>query len=126
VWAFLLLLAVLAVPGAAQTSSCRLEGIVRDASGAVIPGASVTILNTRTQLTAETITNEAGIFVFPALPPGDYTVSAEAQGFKIEVHTAVTLNVSATVSETFRLEVGATAETITVEASSQRINTADG
>jgi hypothetical protein len=123
--AVFLLVALLALPAAAQTSTSRLTGVVQDTSGGVIPGAKVTALNVKTQVLAETTTNEAGIFVFAAVPPGTYTVAAEAAGFKKLVHTDVVVNVSVTISETFKLEVGQLTESVTVEANAQRINSSD-
>jgi hypothetical protein len=125
--ASLLLIALLALPCAAQTTTtARLEGVVQDVSGAVIPGAKVIAQNNKTQVSAETLTSEVGIFVFAALQPGIYTVTAEAQGFKKGIITNVVLNVSLTDSETFKLEVGAVSESVTVEANVEHINTTDG
>ncbi len=122
----LLLVASTVLPGMAQTSTSRLTGVVQDISGAIIPGARIAALNTKTQIMVETFTNDAGIFILPALPPGTYTVTAEAQGFKKVIHTDVILNVSETVSEAFKLEVGSLTESVTVEATAQRVNTSDG
>ena len=119
------LMALLALSAAAQTTTSRIEGIVHDNSDAVIPGAKVTALNTRTGISSETTTSAAGTFVFAALQPGTYTVTAEAQGFKKSVHADVVLNVSVTVSETFKLEIGQLTDSVTVEANVQRINSSD-
>ena len=59
-----------------------ITGEVKDASGAVIPGANVTAQNTGTNATREAQSNEAGAYSFPALPPGPYIVKAELQGFR--------------------------------------------
>jgi hypothetical protein len=123
--AFLLLMGFLTLTAAAQTTTSRMEGNVQDESGAMIPGAKVTALNTRTGITAETTTTEAGLFVFAALQPGSYTVTAESSGFRKAVHTGVILNVSETISEIFKLEIGQLTESVTVEASAQRINSSD-
>src|SRR3974377_606500 len=119
------LMALLALSVAAQTTTSRIEGIIQDESGAVIPGARVTVLNIKTGISDETTTGSAGTFVFAALQPGTYTVSAEAQGFKKAVHSDVVLNVSLTVSETFKLEIGHLTESVTVESNVQRINSSD-
>jgi hypothetical protein len=109
----------------AQTSRSRLEGAVRDSSGALIPGATVTALNSRTNLSSSATTNDEGLFVFPALSPGLYTVTAEMNNFRPEVHTDVVLNVSETVSESFKLEPGSVSEKLTVEAEVQRLDVTD-
>lgn len=121
----LILCCFLVIGALAQTQTARLEGAVTDQTGAVIPGAKITALNVRTDVTAETTTNAAGLYVFPALLPGAYTVSAQAQGFRKSVHTNVELTVSVTTSEVFRLEVGQVTESVVVEANIERINTSD-
>lgn len=72
------LVCLLAAGVMAQTATSRLEGQVTDQSGAVIPGAKITVLNDKTQVTAETTSGAQGLYVFPSLPPGEYTVTAEA------------------------------------------------
>jgi hypothetical protein len=120
-----MMLVLLPVSGVAQTSRSRLEGVVRDASSAIVPGATVTALDTRTNVSSTVTTNNEGIFVFPALLPGSYTVTAEMQGFRPEVHTSVVLNVSETTSESFKLEIGGVSEKVVVESEVQRINLND-
>ncbi len=119
------LIVFLALSAAAQTTTSRIEGVVQDSSGGVIPGAKITALNTKTGVSTETTTSTAGLFIFAVLQPGTYNVTAEASGFKKEIHTNVILNVSETISEAFKLEVGALTESVTVEADVQRINSSD-
>ncbi len=121
----LVFLLLLAVSGLAQVSTSRLEGLVQDSSGAVVPNAKVTALNDKTQARAETTSGPQGLFVFPSLLPGQYTVTVEAAGFRKAVHSAVALNVGQTVAENFALEVGAVTETVTVEANVERLQTSD-
>jgi hypothetical protein len=66
----------------AQVASARLRGSVRDSSGTVIPGAKVVANNTNGRLRAEVLTDERGWFLFPFLPPGEFTISVEAKGFR--------------------------------------------
>ena len=70
-----------AIPVGAQTLG-TITGEVKDSSGAIIPGATVTATNTATNATREAQSNEAGAYSFPALPPGPYIVKAELQGFR--------------------------------------------
>src|SRR6188508_967633 len=90
------------VPCFAQTLG-TVTGEVKDTSGAVIPGASVTVQNTSTNATREMPSNEAGAYTFTALPPGPYIVKAELQGFKT-VQQNVELHVEQTVRVNFTME----------------------
>ena len=68
----------------AQTSTSEITGTVRDATGAVVPGSNVTAVNEATGVTFKQTTTAAGLYAFPGLASGSYTVSAEMQGFKNE------------------------------------------
>src|SRR4051794_4243996 len=76
------LLCCVSAPLHPQAVSGTILGSVRDATGASIRGANVTILNTETGLTRATATDDGGDYTAPSLPPGVYTVSVESQGFK--------------------------------------------
>ncbi len=107
--------------GYAQTLG-TITGEVKDASGATIPGATVTAQNVATNAIRTQPSNEVGAFTFPAMPPGDYVVKAELQGFRtaqnrVELHVEQTLRVS------FTLEVGEVAETVQVTGASPLITT---
>ena len=101
----------------AQSSAGSISGTVKDKTGAIIPGAAVTIVNPTNAVTQATTSNEAGSFVFPLIPPGDYTITVENAGFKkyeksnVVLTTGGKLNVGDLV-----LEVGAGNETVTVQA----------
>jgi hypothetical protein len=109
----------------AQVASTRLEGFVRDPSGAVVPGAAISVVNTRTQARAETLTTSEGFFVFPSLRPGTYTLGVEAAGFRKAAVINLELNVGATVAHNVKLEVGPISEIIEVQAGEQYAHTAD-
>src|SRR5262245_36708644 len=109
----------------AQVGTSRLEGIVQDPSGAVIPGAAITAENQKTGLRATGTSNEQGYYVFLSLAPGEYTVTAQAPGFGPAVLKGVTLNVATTVAAPFRLAIGAPAEQLTVEAKQTAIQVSD-
>src|ERR687887_228669 len=66
----------------AQTGTGRISGIVKDATGAVVPGATVSAVHEETGVRQETVTTQAGLFLFPSLPVGPYTIHAELTGFK--------------------------------------------
>ncbi|MGH9722256.1 MAG: carboxypeptidase regulatory-like domain-containing protein, partial [Bryobacteraceae bacterium] len=96
-----------------------------DQSGAVIPGASVSVLNTKTQARANINVGPEGTYVFPSLQPGTYTVSAEAPGFRKAVIQNVVLNVSDTATQLIRMEVGQVTESVMVEANSVNVQTSE-
>ena len=66
----------------AQATTGRISGVVKDSSGGVLPGVTVTVTETRTGFVRTDTSNAQGTYVFVNLPLGDYTVGAEIQGFK--------------------------------------------
>lgn len=77
---------VISIPSFAQTSSGRIIGAVLDPSGALVKGATVSILNERTNRARSTVTSDDGNYAFTGLEPSDYTLSASQSGFaKAEV-----------------------------------------
>ena len=92
-------------------------GTVRDASGAVVPGAAVSVSNTRTGFNRTLQTSEAGVFTAPALNPGSgYTVAVEQAGFAKWQANPFVLSVGQTVDLKIELKVGSTAEQVVVTA----------
>jgi hypothetical protein len=70
----------------AQGANTQLGGVVTDQSGALVPGVTITILNTDTGVSNTTITNESGAYNFPSLQPGQaYRASASLPGFQTKV-----------------------------------------
>ena len=91
----LLLLSLLIAPTLqAQVVNATLTGTVKDSSGAVIASAKVVATNTGTNLTHETVTDAQGNYRLSSLPPGQYKVQAELQGFKTSVISGITLQVA--------------------------------
>ncbi len=111
--------------GMAQVAAARLEGVVQDASGAVVPGAKVSVVNTRTQSLTETLVSPEGLFAFPSLQPSLYELSAEAAGFRRAVVSDLELNVGGTVSQTVVLQVGDLTQSVTVVAGAVRVQNSD-
>ena len=105
----------LIVATTAQSDVGRIQGIVRDAGGAVVPGVEVRLM-LGTHLAQRTITNAAGRFEFVAVPPGSYTVSAALAGFRTTTLTT-TVEARATRELAIVLIVGAMTETVTVTGS---------
>ena len=98
----------------AQGTGASITGTLRDATGAVVPGATVKSSSIESGRDWTTLSNEVGIYNLPALPPGQYTVSVEAAGFKRMVTNAITLEVNQIARVDLTLEVGAVADTVAV------------
>jgi hypothetical protein len=107
------LLCALALTGQAQTQG-EITGVINDASGAIVQGATVTVTNTATGATRNTVSNDAGVYSFPALMPGVYTVRIEKSGFKSAQRSEIQLQVEQTVRLDVTLEVGNVGETVTI------------
>jgi hypothetical protein len=107
---------VCSLAGWSQETRGTILGIVKDPSGAVVPGASVTLTHLETNTVIRTQTNAAGLYEVPLLMPGPYEIVAEAAGFKRYVRRGVTLTVGARLNIEIQLELGQAAETVTVTA----------
>jgi len=90
-----------------------LSGRVTDQSGAVVPGVSVVVRNLATGVQQSAETNHAGLYWFPAVMPGSYSVHANPKGFR-EVEALVRVQVGNTTSQDIKLQVGASADAIKV------------
>src|SRR5918995_6590252 len=88
----LTLLLAMATPAAAQGSG-EITGTITDASGGVIPGATVVLTNTETGAVRHGVSNDAGVYSMPALPPGNYTIAVELQGFQGQTRENLVLQV---------------------------------
>jgi outer membrane receptor protein involved in Fe transport len=110
---------------AAQSTSASLSGTVTDSSRAVVPGATVDVLNNDTGTHRRATTNGAGIYSVPVLPPGNYTIEVEKAGFKDVKRPDVVLHVQDAVDIPFVLSVGSSTETVTVTAGAPILNTQD-
>src|SRR5712672_2720403 len=93
----------------AQTGA-ELGGAVHDASGASVPGVAVTVTKLDTRSVRNTVTNEAGFFVVPLLPPGKYQVRLSKEGFKTVSETGIVLQVNEQARQDFTVDVGAVVE----------------
>ncbi len=115
-WMIALLLVLTAVPAAAQTNTGQISGTVRDTSGAVLPGVTVTLTNTNTNITQTAVSGPAGTYVFANLPVSTYSVEAELQGFRKAQKTGFELTADGRITADFALSVGAMTETVEVQA----------
>ena len=107
----LLLCALAALPAAAQTQAASLRGSVHDSSGAVIPGAKLTLTNIDQNRPWSTDSNEAGQYIFQQIPPGNYSLRVEADGFKRYQRPRFILNVAQVAELDVSLEIGDVTET---------------
>src|SRR5262245_11686079 len=105
----------------AQTST--ISGTVYDPSGADIGGVDVTAKNEATGVDYKQISNEVGLFSFPAIPVGTYTITVELSGFKVAKRTGITLNVGVRSVQNFTLEVGGATDSVSVEAAVMTLDT---
>ncbi len=107
----------------AFAQNTQIQGQVSDASGAVIPKALVRVVdqNTGTERTAQT--NGSGQYLVPGLDPSLYKVFVQAEGFSTAVSTPITLNVGQNAVLDFKMQVGETSQSVTVDASGLQIDT---
>ncbi|MGH9660015.1 MAG: TonB-dependent receptor domain-containing protein, partial [Bryobacteraceae bacterium] len=117
----LVLLVAASVWGQSFTGS--ILGTVRDASGAAVPQASITIVNTATNARADVRSDESGQYIAPQLPPGRYTVEASAAGFKKVVRDGIVLQVQQQARVELVLAVGEVTESVTVSADAAVLET---
>ena len=123
VFCFMLLVSSVAF---AQTGSSSLRGIVTDTQGRAVAGANVTLTNQEKNFTRTQTTNDDGLYVFTAVPPGTYRLDIEAQGFKKAQISEVKAQIDTPNKLDVQLEVGNIAETVSVIAGAESpINTAD-
>ncbi len=118
-----LLLALLPALLGAQSITGSITGLVTDASGAVIPGAEITIIQTDTNARSTVQTDASGNYTAPQLPRGSYRVEVSARGFKRYVQGGITLQIQQTARVDIQLTVGEVAESVEVTADAARLET---
>ena len=125
----LTLLAVLSMPVAllAQNavSTGTLSGTVHDPSGAIVPRAAVGIQSQTTGIKQASITNDSGLYTFPALPIGSYDITIVAPGFKATLLTGVNVGVGQVVDGSAALSLGQGSEQVLVNAESSTLDPSD-
>lgn len=99
----------------------EITGHVTDTTGAVVPGAVVSIVNAATSGSRETTTNDSGNYTLPSVPPGFYNVKVERTGFRTATSNHVEVQVQQSVRLDFALEVGQITESIEVQASTDEL-----
>ena len=121
--ASLLLLFCMVAVASGQGTTSRVTGTVQDANGSAVAGAMVTLTNEATGVSFKSETSESGTYAFDLVQVGKYSVTIEKQGFKkfISQGTPVNVNLPSTVNAT--LETGGVAETVTVQAGAEQVQT---
>jgi len=111
---------------AQSTGLGTISGIVTDSSGAIVPGAKLTITNMATGVARKSATNSTGYYEVGALIPGKYKILVSLPGFQDLLHEGVTLEANAHVSVPAQLAVGRSVQTIIVQADASLLNTESG
>ncbi len=111
----------------AQTSLGQMAGNVVDATGSVIPGASIVITNVGTQSVRTVNSDDSGFYTVTNLPIGNYSVTITKTGFRGETRTGISISADAHLTANFELQIGATTEAVTVTAVlGETLNTTSG
>jgi len=103
-----------------------LRGTVTDSSGAVVPNATVTMINVATGISEKRPTDESGRYLFTDLKPATYTAKVEVTGFKTLIRENVALRVGQQTDLDFKLEVGEVSQQVEVSAEAPQLNTVSG
>src|SRR5215813_32290 len=114
---------ILSVVLCAQTQTATVRGSVKDSSGAVVPGALLTLTNIDQNRPWKTATNEAGEYALLQIPPGRYTLQVEGKGFKTVRRDVFTLEVAQILGLDIQMEVGNIAETVQVSGEAPLLDT---
>ncbi|OFW37765.1 MAG: hypothetical protein A3J28_01850 [Acidobacteria bacterium RIFCSPLOWO2_12_FULL_60_22] len=115
-----------AASAVAQLPTATVLGVVKDSSGAVVPGASLAIRNVETGQSRTATTGEGGAYRFAALPVGNYEIRVEHPGFQTVVRSGLVLTVSQEAVVNFALEVGGIEQTVAITAEAPLVNTTSG
>lgn len=112
----MLIVPLLALNGWAQLTTSRLDGLVKDATGGVVPAAKVTLISNETQFTDTRVTNENGLYIFPQVTSGNYRITVEKTGFKTATINDIKVDVGVPRTIDVLMEVGAISEVVQVTA----------
>ncbi|HSW51078.1 MAG TPA: carboxypeptidase-like regulatory domain-containing protein, partial [Bryobacteraceae bacterium] len=107
----------------AQTDRGTITGTVTDPQGAVVPGASVSLKNVATGADYPTVSTGTGNYTVPALPAGRYSLTVAAPGFNRYIQEGITVQVAQTARIDVVLKIGATSESVTVQADAPLLRT---
>ena len=127
VWALVAVLGLAVVPAFAQgggaSSTGSISGEVTDAQGGVLPGVTVTATSPAQIGQLTVVTNEAGVYRFPAVPPGEYRLAYELSGFQTAVREGIRITLGFNAQVNVTLNLATLQETVTVSGQSPVIDT---
>src|SRR5579863_6729672 len=109
----------------AQQYTGSVTGVVSDPSGATIPGAQLRLIDEEKGFSFTAKSDSAGRYVIRQVPPGTYKLSVEAQGFRSETQSGITLDVSQNLTVNFALQLGTTSQTVEITAQAPLLATQD-
>src|SRR6185503_4280863 len=118
--------ATLATSVTAQVDTGTLSGTIKDESGGVLPGATVTITHEGQGLTLTSVTREDGTYIFTPIRTGAYRIDVELQGFKKEARRGITVGIQEQVRADFVLSAGGISEEVLVTGASPLLQTGSG
>ena len=118
-----MLLALLGATSLLAQATAQINGTVADSSGGVLPGATVTAVQTGTGFRREVVTDAAGAFTLTALPIGPYRLEVALAGFRSYAQTGIVLEIGGNPTIGVALPLGEIAETVSVEASAPLVET---
>ena len=123
IWAAVLIGFCLALYAPAQTTNGLITGSITDASGAVVPGAQVNVVNKDTAQERTAVSDASGLYVVPQLPPGVYVLTAKKEGFSSVKESNIQLLVNQSLTIDLKLSVASVAQTIEVTTAPPQLNT---
>ena len=123
VFASVFVLASLSITLAAQSAGGSLSGTVKDGTGGVLPGVTVTVTNANTSLTRALVTDAGGRYLAPDLPPGPYRVRAALEGFTTMIRSGITVTVGREAVVDLELTLGKVSDQVTVVAEAKTVDT---
>ncbi|HEY1803412.1 MAG TPA: carboxypeptidase regulatory-like domain-containing protein, partial [Terracidiphilus sp.] len=124
VWLLMVLGLTAGIPAAmAQSGRGTLSGSVKDPTGAIIPGATLDLRETSTGSLYAAKSNGQGLFTFPELPPGTYSLAVTSPGFESYTQNGITVSVGSTAEAQAILKVGAATQTVTVTSNASQLQT---
>src|SRR5580704_15799588 len=118
-------LAIFSVSAWAQ-GLATLQGTVTDPSGSVVPNAKVTLTQVATDLARSVTTGTQGAYLFPALPPADYSLSVQAEGFHEYIRKGFALQADQSATVNVTMELGQANQAVTVDAAAVLVDTVTG
>lgn len=123
IWQVILLAGCFAVGLQAQTTNGLITGVVADSTGAVVPGAQVTVVNRDTSVERTAVSDASGLYIVPQLAPGVYTLKIAKEGFATVKQDNIQLLVNQSLTIDIKFTVASTAQTIEVTTAPPMLNT---